>query len=187
MKCNECNIEFTPTRLNVEGQKYCSIKCRNLSAQKRRYEKIAQEYQSKQPNDNRESPMPVIGENNRESNREYREIGFTPATNYNRESNDNNVENVNSTFRTHIGLIETNFNTKSDLILCRIQLDYANKEIEQLKQKVKDLEIELFTLENEEPEVNPQMEVVNNLIKGFSTDPVGVLNFAKQMFQPKTA
>jgi len=40
MKCNECDIEFTPTRLNVEGQKYCSIKCRNLSAQKRRYEKI---------------------------------------------------------------------------------------------------------------------------------------------------
>ena len=31
------------------------------------------------------------------------------------------------------------------------------------------------------------MEVVNNLIKGFSTDPMGVLNFAKQMFQQKTA
>jgi len=149
----------------------------------RRYEKIAQEYQSKQPNDNRESPIPIIAENNRE----HREIGFTPATNYNREQNDNNVENVNSTFRTHIGLIETNFNTKSDLILCRMQLDYANKEIEELKQQIKDLEIELFTLENEEPEVNPQMEVINNLIKGFSTDPIGVLNFAKQMFQQKTA
>jgi len=183
MKCNECDIEFTPTRLNVDAQKYCSIKCRNLSAQKRRHEKIISDYQSKKEN----SISNDIGENNRESNREYREIGFTPTTNYNRESNDNNVENVNSTFKTHIGLIETNFNTKSDLILCRIQLDYANKEIEQLKQKVKDLEIELFTLENEEPEVNPQMEVVNNLIKGFSTDPVGVLNFAKQMFQPKTA
>jgi len=183
MKCNECDIEFIPTRLNVEGQKYCSIKCRNLSAQKRRYEKIAQEYQSKQPNDNRESPMPVIGENNRED----REIGFTTRPNYYRQQNDNNVENDNSTYQTHIGLIETNFNTKSDLILCRMQLDYAKKEIEELKQQIKELEIELFTLENEEPEVNPQMEVVNNLIKGFSVDPVGVLNFAKQMFQPKTA
>lgn len=183
MKCNECDIEFTPTRLNVEGQKYCSIKCRNLSAQKRRYEKIAQEYQSKQPNDIRESDMPIIRENNRED----REIGFTPKSNYYREQNDNNVENVNSTFKTHIGLIETNFNTKSDLILCRIQLDYANREIEELKKQIKDLEIELFTFENEEPEVNPQMEVVNNLIKGFSIDPVGVLNFAKQMFQQKTA
>jgi len=183
MKCYECDMEFTPTRLNVEGQKYCSVKCRNLSAQKRRYEKIAQEYQSKQPNDNRESSIPVI----EETNREHREIGFTSATNYNRESNDNNVENINSTFRTHIGLIETNFNTKSDLILCRMQLDYANKEIEELKQQIKDLEIELFTLENEEPEVNPQMEVVNNLIKGFSVDPVGVLNFAKEMFKSKTA
>ena len=183
MKCYECDMEFTPTRLNVEGQKYCSVKCRNLSAQKRRYEKIAQEYQSKKSNDIRESSIPIIAENNRE----HREIGFTPATNYNRESNDNNVENVNSTFRTHIGLIETNFNTKSDLILCRMQLDYANKEIEELKQQIKDLEIELFTLENEEPEVNPQMEVVNNLIKGFSVDPVGVLNFAKEMFKSKTA
>jgi len=183
MKCNQCDMEFTPTRLNVEGQKYCSIKCRNLSAQKRRYEKIAQEYQSKQPNDNRESVMPVIGENNRED----REIGFTSATNYNRESNDNNVENINSTFRTHIGLIETNFNTKSDLILCRMQLDYAKKENEELKQQIKELEIELFTFENEEPEVNPQMEVINNLIKGFSTDPVGVLNFAKEIFKSKTA
>jgi len=183
MKCNQCDIEFIPTRLNVEGQKYCSIKCRNLSAQKRRYEKIAQEYQSKQPNNSRESPMPVIGENNRED----REIGFTTRPNYYRQQNDNNVENDNSTYQTHIGLIETNFNTKSDLILCRMQLDYAKKEIEELKQQIKELEIELFTLENEEPEVNPQMEVVNNLIKGFSVDPVGVLNFAKQMFQPKTA
>jgi len=183
MKCNECDIEFTPTRLNVEGQKYCSIKCRNLSAQKRRYEKIAQEYQSKQPNDNRESPMPVIGENNRKD----REIEFTTRPNYYRQQNDNNVENDNSTYRTHIGLIETNFNTKSDLILCRMQLDYAKKEIEELKQQIKELEIELFTFENEEPEVNPQMEVINNLIKGFSTDPVGVLNFAKEIFKSKTA
>ena len=179
MKCNECDIEFTPTRLNVEGQKYCSIKCRNLSAQKRRYEKIAQEYQSTKEN--------TISNNIGENNRENREIEFTAKPNYYRESNDNNIENSNSVIKTHIGLIETNFNTKSELILCRIQLDYANREIEELKKKVKDLEIELFSLENEEPEVNPQMEVVNNLIKGFSTDPVGVLNFAKQMFQPKTA
>ena len=179
MKCKECDIEFTPTRLNVEGQKYCSIKCRNLSAQKRRYEKIAQEYQSTKEN--------TISNNIGENNRENREIEFTAKPNYYRESNDNNIENSNSVIKTHIGLIETNFNTKSELILCRIQLDYANREIEELKKKVKDLEIELFSLENEEPEVNPQMEVVNNLIKGFSTDPVGVLNFAKQMFQPKTA
>ena len=179
MKCKECDIEFTPTRLNVEGQKYCSIKCRNLSAQKRRYEKIAQEYQSTKEN--------TISNNIGENNRENREIEFTAKPNYYRESNDNNIENSNSVIKTHIGLIETNFNTKSELILCRIQLDYANREIEELKKKVKDLEIELFSLENEEPEVNPQMEVVNNLIKGFSTDPVGVLNFAKQMFQSKTA
>ena len=123
----------------------------------------------------------------RENNIDNREIEFTPRTNYNRESNDNAIENSDSTFKTHIGLIETNFNTKSDLILCRIQLDYANREIEELKQQIKNLEVEIFTLENEEEEVNPQMEVVNNLIKGFSVDPVGVLNFAKQMFQPKTA
>lgn len=179
MNCNECNIEFTPTRLNVDAQKYCSIKCRNLSAQKRRHEKIISDYQSSKENS--------ISNNIGESNRENREIEFTSRQNYYRESNDNNIENGNSVIKTHIGLIETNFNTKSDLILCRIQLDYANKEIEELKQKVKNLEVEIFTLENEEEEVNPQMEVVNNLIKGFSTDPVGVLNFAKQIFQQKTA
>ncbi len=179
MNCNECNIEFTPTRLNVDAQKYCSIKCRNLSAQKRRHEKIISDYQSSKEN--------FTSNNVRENNRDNREIEFTPRTNYSRESNDNIVENNNSTLKTHIGLIETNFNTKSDLILCRIQLDYANREIEELKKQIKDLEIELFTFENEEPEVNPQMDAINNLIKGFSTDPVGVLNFAKQMFQSKTA
>jgi hypothetical protein len=183
MKCNECNIEFTPTRLNVEGQKYCSIKCRNLSAQKRRYEKIAQEYQSKQSNDLRESPLPIIEENNRED----RKIGFATRPNYLRQQDDNFVENNNSNYNTHIGLIETNFNTKSDLVLCRMQLEYANREIETLKKTIQELEIELFNFENEESEVNPQMEVVNNLIKGFSTDPVGVLNFAKEMFKSKTA
>jgi len=179
MKCNECDIEFTPTRLNVDAQKYCSIKCRNLSAQKRRHEKIISDYQSSKEN----SISNIIGENNREN----REIEFTPRTNYNRESNNNIIENGNNDFNARIGLIETNFNTKSELILCRIQLDYANKEIQELKQKVKNLEVEIFTLENEEEEVNPQMEVVNNLIKGFSTDPVGVLNFAKEMFKSKIA
>lgn len=179
MNCNECNIEFIPTRLNVDAQKYCSIKCRNLSAQKRRHEKIISDYQSSKENS--------ISNNVRENNRDNREIEFTPRTNYSRESNDNIVENDNSTIKTHIGLIETNFNTKSDLILCRLQLEYANREIEELKKQVKDLEVEIFTLENEEEEINPQMEVVNNLIKGFSTDPIGVLNFAKQMFQQKTA
>jgi predicted nucleic acid-binding Zn-ribbon protein len=179
MKCNECDIEFTPTRLNVDAQKYCSIKCRNLSEQKRRHEKIISDYQSSKEN----SISNIIGENNREN----REIEFTPRTNYNRESNNNIIENGNNDFNARIGLIETNFNTKSELILCRIQLDYANKEIEELKQKVKNLEVEIFTLENEEEEVNPQMEVVNNLIKGFSTDPVGVLNFAKEMFKSKIA
>ena len=174
MNCKECTIEFTPTRLNVDAQKYCSIKCRNLSAQKRRHEKIISDYASKRKD--------VIGENNIDN----REIEFTPRTNYIREPNNNIVENGNINFEARIGLIETNFNTKSDLILCRLQLDYANKEIEELKKQVKDLEVEIFTLENEEEEVNPQMEVVNNLLKGFSTDPVGVLNFAKQMFQPKT-
>jgi len=179
MNCNECNIEFTPTRLNVDAQKYCSIKCRNLSAQKRRHEKIISDYQSSKEN----SISNVIGENNREN----REIEFTAIPNYNRKSNDNNIENSNNDFNARVGLIETNFNTKSELILCRIQLDYANREIEELKKQIKDLEIELFAFENEETEVNPQMEVVNNLIKGFSTDPMGVLNFAKQMFQQKTA
>jgi len=179
MNCNECNIEFTPTRLNVDAQKYCSIKCRNLSAQKRRHEKIISDYQSSKEN----TSINNIGGDNREN----REIEFTTRPNYYRQQNDNNVENDNSVIKTHIGLIETNFNTKSDLILCRIQLDYANREIEELKKQIKDLEIELFAFENEETEVNPQMEVVNNLIKGFSTDPMGVLNFAKQMFQQKTA
>lgn len=179
MNCKECNIEFTPTRLNVDAQKYCSIKCRNLSAQKRRHEKIISDYQSSKEN--------TISNNIGENNRENREIEFTGKPNYYRESNNNNIEDGNSTFRTHIGLIETNFNTKSDLILCRLQLEYAKKENEELKQKVKELEVEMFTLENEEEEVNPQKELISSLIKGFATDPLGVLNFAKQMFQQKTA
>ena len=179
MNCNECNIEFTPTRLNVDAQKYCSIKCRNLSAQKRRHEKIISDYQSSKEN----TSINNIGGDNREN----REIEFTAIPNYNRKSNDNNIENSNNDFNARVGLIETNFNTKSELILCRIQLDYANREIEELKKQIKDLEIELFAFENEETEVNPQMEVVNNLIKGFSTDPVGVLNFAKEMFKSKIA
>ena len=179
MNFNECNIEFTPTRLNVDAQKYCSIKCRNLSAQKRRHEKIISDYQSSKEN----TSINNIGGDNREN----REIEFTAIPNYNRKSNDNNIENSNNDFNARVGLIETNFNTKSELILCRIQLDYANREIEELKKQIKELEIELFTFENEELEVNPQMEVVNNLIKGFSTDPVGVLNFAKEMFKSKIA
>jgi hypothetical protein len=178
MNCNECNIEFTPTRINVEGQKYCSIKCRNLSAQKRQREKIISNYQK----ENEVAVSDSIGKNNIDN----RENEYSTRPNYNRQPDYNIIENKHFDYKTHIGLVEANFETKSDLILCRIQLDYANKEKEVLKQKIKDLEIEIFTLENEEEEVDPQKELISNLIKGFATDPVGVLNFAKTMFQPKT-
>jgi len=178
MNCNECNIEFTPTRLNVEGQKYCSIRCRNLAAQKRQREKIISNYQK----ENEVTISNDIGKNNIDN----RENESPSRQNYNRQPDNNIIENRHFNYKTHIGLVEANFETKSDLILCRIQLDYANKEKEVLKQKIKDLEIEIFDLENEEKEVNPQQELISNLIKGFATDPVGVLNFAKTMFQPKT-
>ena len=178
MNCNECNIEFTPTRINVEGQKYCSIKCRNLSAQKRQREKIISNYQ-------KENEV-TISDSIKENNIDNRENESPTRQYYNRQPNNNIIENKHFDYKTHIGLVEANFDTKSDLILCRIQLDYANREIESLKKKMQDLEVELFTLENEEPEVDPQKELISNLIKGFATDPVGVLNFAKTMFQPKT-
>lgn len=177
MNCKECNIEFTQTRPNIDAQKYCSIKCRNLAAQKRRYEKIVSEANKKEI---------IISNNNRDIMSGNREIEYSRNENKSREYNNDIEQRVNPDFNARIELIETNFNTKSDLILCRLQLDYANKEIEELKHKIKELEVEIFDLENEENESLTKNEAFNHLIKGFSTDPVGVLNFAKQMFQSKS-
>jgi hypothetical protein len=44
MKCKNCNKEFIKTRVNVDGQIYCSIICRNQAAIKRQKNKIISDY-----------------------------------------------------------------------------------------------------------------------------------------------
>ena len=46
MKCKNCNKEFIKTRVNVDGQIYCSISCRNQAAIKRQKNKIISDYVS---------------------------------------------------------------------------------------------------------------------------------------------
>jgi hypothetical protein len=54
MKCIECNNEFNSVNNRGVEQKYCSLKCRNKSAFKRREQRLKNTYFSPLDNNNNE-------------------------------------------------------------------------------------------------------------------------------------
>ena len=44
MKCKNCNKEFIKTRINVDGQIYCTVACRNAEAKNRQNNIIITDY-----------------------------------------------------------------------------------------------------------------------------------------------
>jgi len=152
--CTQCETLFTPKE-NTRGseQIYCSPKCRNAAAQTRMINKIKE-------NAIQETRQPIIAENNNvlsgnRINTEQRTDNFSPDI---------------------IRLMESNFEARNKISELELKNLYLTKEIEELKQEIINLELEL------EEEQQPEEEgMIGGIMKQFKQDPVNTISFASEL------
>jgi len=152
--CTQCELLFTPKE-NTRGseQIYCSPKCRNAAAQTRMINKIKE-------NAIQETRQPIIAENNNVLS-----------------ENRNNIEQRTDNFSPDIiRLMESNFETRNKINELELKNLYLTKEIEELKQEIINLELEL------EEEQQPEEEgMIGGIMKQFKQDPVNTISFASEL------
>jgi superfamily II DNA helicase RecQ len=154
--CTQCETLFTPKE-NQRGseQIYCSIKCRSNAAQQRMINKIKE-------NAIKETRQPIVAENNNNisGNRidtQQRADNFSPDI---------------------IRLMELNFETRNKISELELKNLYLTKEIEELKQEIINLELELQEAESPGEE-NEGM--LGGIMKQFKEDPVTTISFASEL------
>jgi hypothetical protein len=192
MNCENCKKEFQPTKTNGTIQKYCSLQCRNQAANTRRINKIIATHNGTTEEQKTTSTQEIENEQinrSRISGNGYnnQELQYSGTGNNTRELNFINEQKSVPNYDNHYKLIETNFNTKSELIQYQLKLEYANKEIEELKRELFQLELELDEKDSVGAiEPTQEQTIIQNLTKGFATDPIGILNFVKDLMKSKT-
>lgn len=154
--CTQCETFFTPKE-NSRGseQIYCSPKCRSNAAQQRMINKIKE-------NAIKETRQPIVAENNNNisGNRidtQQRADNFSPDI---------------------IRLMELNFETRNKISELELKNLYLTKEIEELKQEIINLELELQEAESPGEE-NEGM--LGGIMKQFKEDPVTTISFASEL------
>ena len=154
--CTQCETLFTPKE-NSRGseQIYCSPKCRSNAAQQRMINKIKE-------NAIKETRQPIVAENNNNisGNRidtQQRADNFSPDI---------------------IRLMELNFEARNKISELDLKNLYLTKEIEELKQEIINLELELQEAESPGEE-NEGM--LGGIMKQFKEDPVTTISFASEL------
>jgi len=153
--CTQCETLFTPKE-NTRGseQIYCSPKCRSNAAHQRMINKIKENaiQETRQPFNVAENNNVLSGNRN---NTEQRTDNFSPDI---------------------IRLMESNFEARNKISELDLKNLYLTKEIEELKQEIINLELEL------EEEQQPEEEgMIGGIMKQFKTDPVNTISFATEL------
>lgn len=154
--CNQCETLFTPKE-NTRGseQIYCSTKCRNNAAQQRMINKIKE-------NAIQETKQSLSGVTQSDNN--------TRRENYNIEPNRNIRDS------SYFDIMEKNYEARNKISELELKNLYLTKEIEELKQEIINLELEL------EEEQQPEEEgMIGGIMKQFKEDPVTTISFASEL------
>jgi hypothetical protein len=188
MNCIECNIEFTPIHNRGAEHKYCSNKCRNKAAVKRRELRLKSTFLS-----------PVNNINNIENEKEN--IGTTEF------ASKNDVYNQSQRFpefanggqglssermyesRNTIDLLERLYEARNETFFYKLKCDQLQKELSELTNDYVKLESELEELDSDEND-SQYSGMLGAVMEQFKQDPLNSVNFATEvisnLFKPKT-
>jgi len=158
--CKNCNLEFSPVHATRGSEQvYCSRKCGQISAKKRREEKIKNQVKTEMINENQQSIQNDGAYEVR--NMAQREMGnFKP----------NRWINTNDDLAT----IEKLYETKNENQFLKFKIETLEKENSELKTEIYELENEL-----EFSEVEEEGGILSGIVDQFKKDPTNTINFAK--------
>lgn len=186
--CKNCNKEFQPLHESRgQEQVYCSIKCRQTSAHLRSIHKIKQSViqenekgiSGSNGDNNSTSGIKGITENNRDINstQEF------PETSSRRNSVMSNI--LYSDFNA-IELLRECYESKNETILYKLKCEQLEKEVNELKIELYNLEQEF---ENEGEEESNYGGMLGSVMQQYKEDPINTINFASELignlFKPK--
>jgi hypothetical protein len=156
--CTHCETLYTPNE-NHRGseQIYCSIKCRTSAAQQRMINKIKE-------NAIQETRTSLSG--------------VTQSNDTTRRENYIIEPNRNVSDSTYIDIMEKNYEARNKISELELKNLYLTKEIEELKQEITNLELELQEAETPGEE-NEGM--LGGIMKQFKEDPVNTISFASEL------
>jgi len=170
--CQQCKQSFTQKE-NIRGseQKYCSVKCRQMSAQTRMINKIKENVKQENEKENE-----TISDNrgNKQSMDRGQSREYTPTTN-----------GVGIITDNHLATIKELYEAKTETIFYKLKCENLEKELNELKIEFHNLEQEL----DEGEEESGYSAMLGGVMEQFKQDPVNTMNFATELigtlFKPK--
>lgn len=158
--CKNCNAEFQPKHESRgHEQIYCSIKCRSEAYKKRSNERKSPELQQ-QEQENQFKKAENIG--------------------YVERKNDELLQFRSDSYYDIISLLEKLSDAKTEVVRYQLKCEAFQKENEEMKNKIYQLESEIDALEEDEDE--SENDMISGLMTNFKKDPVSTINFATSLF-----
>ena len=173
--CQQCKQSFTQKE-NIRGseQKYCSVKCRQMSAQTRMINRIKENVKQENEKENE-----TISDNrgNQQSMDRGQQREYTRTTN-----------GVGIVTDNHLATIKELYEAKTETIFYKLKLEQVEKELNELKIEFHNLEQEFESIDEGEEE-SGYSAMLGGVMEQFKQDPVNTMNFATELigtlFKPK--
>jgi hypothetical protein len=156
--CTHCETLYTPKQNNRGSEQvYCSIKCRTSAAQQRMINKIKED---------------AIQETKQSFS------GITQSNDNTRRENYTIEPNRNISDSSYFDIMEKNYEARNKISELELKNLYLTKEIEELKQEIINLELEL---EEGETPGEENEGIIGGIMKQFKEDPVNTISFASEL------
>jgi hypothetical protein len=162
--CKECNSNFVATNTKGSEQIYCSKNCRNKAAAKRFQLNLIAKHNDK----NNEERSPEFNETNERNNGRNLSVVGTFKQETNSKTYDNDI----------ITSIRETYEERSKVLFYQLKCEQLEKEVQQLKQDIINLEMELEECNETEEESN---DIISGIVSSFKTDPQTTISFATEL------
>ena len=174
-ECKNCSKEFEPKhQTRGSEQKYCSIKCRQASAQIRMINRIKENVKQENEKENE-----TISDNR--GNQQSMDRG--QSREYTRTANGVGIITDN-----HLATIKELYEAKTETIFYKLKCENLEKELNELKIEFHNLEQEYESIDEGEEE-SGYSAMLGGVMEQFKQDPVNTINFATELigtlFKPK--
>jgi len=168
-KCLNCNNEFEQINVRGSEQLYCSKSCRNKSANKRFQENLINKYEQKhteQLHGTRSPGSSTIIENDNPRNLPIGKV-YEQENYFKNNSND------------IITSIKETYEERSKGLFYQLKCEQLEKEVQELKQEIVNLEMELDECNAENDDDNNG--IISGLMTSFKQDPQNTISFATEL------
>lgn len=166
-QCKECKSEFESINTKGSEQLYCSKSCRQKSANKRFQNNIINKYKNEKQESNNVGNQEIFTDSGRINERVISHI-----SRYGQRANVTDYPN------DIIVSIKETYDAKNECLFYKLKCEALEKEVQDLKQDIVQLEMELDECNSEDENDNG---IISGLMTSFKQDPQNTISFATEL------